>query len=42
MQNLNGRSRLEKKTSDYEPPDGLQNFAPLGIVFIDMWDNPTA
>ncbi|XP_022332916.2 dual E2 ubiquitin-conjugating enzyme/E3 ubiquitin-protein ligase BIRC6-like isoform X4 [Crassostrea virginica] len=32
MQNLNGRSRLEKKTSDYEPPDGLQNFAPLGSI----------
>lgn len=30
MQNLNGRSRIEKKNSDFESPDGLQNFAPLG------------
>ncbi|XP_062579414.1 baculoviral IAP repeat-containing protein 6-like [Saccostrea cucullata] len=32
MQNLNGRSRLEKKNSDFESPDGLQNFAPLGYI----------
>lgn len=36
MQNLNGRSRLEKKSSDFESPDGLQNFAPLGSVSIRM------
>lgn len=37
MQNLNGRSRLEKKSCDFESPDGLQNFAPLGSVSIRMY-----